>query len=219
MNLQMEILLPDGVEIAVDRFSPFFRLSDLDSDIGVTGAGLILCLQALGTNDCSTARRSAARPPIHRRHAHGTGGRENRQREESVPQPHRDPRDRHLASPGRAPGADATFRGRSGVGAGRNRCLPVMLILADHLEVPSRTLCFTAFICCVCVVLVTPNTSWISSNISGLLRSRIFMRSLSTMMIFWVRSSAPCLELFSAAPGRGQSWVRHRRQAASRRDP
>lgn len=63
-------------------------------------------------------------------------------------------------------------------------CLPVMLILADHLEVPSRTLCLTAFICCVCVVLLTPNTSWISSNISGLLRSRIFMRSLSTIMMF-----------------------------------
>lgn len=91
--------------------------------------------------------------------------------------------------------------------ARRSRCPPVMLILADHLEVPSRTLCFTAFICCVCVVLVTPNTSWISSKISGLLRSRIFMRSLSTMMMFWVRSSAPCLELFSAAPGRGQQEV------------
>lgn len=26
------------------------------------------------------------------------------------------------------------------------------------------------------------------------------MRSLRTMMMFWVRSSAPCLELFSAAP-------------------
>lgn len=91
--------------------------------------------------------------------------------------------------------------------ARRGRCPPVMLILADHLEVPSRTLCFTAFICCVCVVLVTPNTSWISSKISGLLRSRIFMRSLSTMMMFWVRSSAPCLELFSAAPATAQRQV------------
>ena len=88
----------------------------------------------------------------------------------------------------------------------------MMLILADHLEVPSRTLCFTAFICCMCVVLVTPNTSWISSKISGLLRSRIFMRSFSTMMMFCVRSSAPCLELFSAAPGGGQQQVAQRGQ-------
>lgn len=77
---------------------------------------------------------------------------------------------------------------------------PVMLILADHLDVPSSTLCLTAFICCVCAVLVTAKISWMSSKISGLLRSRIFMRSLSTMIMFWVRSSAPCLELFSAAP-------------------
>ena len=81
---------------------------------------------------------------------------------------------------------------------------PVMLILADHLDVPSSTLCLTAFICCVCAVLVTAKISWMSSKISGLLRSRIFMRSLSTMMMFCVRSSAPCLELFSAAPADGR---------------
>lgn len=82
---------------------------------------------------------------------------------------------------------------------------PVMLILADHLDVPSSTLCLTAFICCVCAVLVTAKISWMSSKISGLLRSRIFMRSLSTMMMFCVRSSAPCLELFSAAPAHKDS--------------
>lgn len=83
VNLQMEILLPDWVEIAVDSFSPFFCLSNLDSDIGVTGTRLILCLQALGTNHCSTAQHS----------------RENRQREKSVPQPHQDPQNRHLCPP------------------------------------------------------------------------------------------------------------------------
>lgn len=82
---------------------------------------------------------------------------------------------------------------------------PVMLILADHLDVPSSTLCLTAFICCVCAALVTAKISWMSSKISGLLRSRIFMRSLSTMMMFCVRSSAPCLELFSAAPAEADS--------------
>lgn len=68
MNLQMEILLPDWVEIAVDSFSPFFCLSNLNSDIRVTGTCLILCLQALGTDHCSTAQH----------------GRENKQREVSA---------------------------------------------------------------------------------------------------------------------------------------
>lgn len=81
MNLQMEILLPDWVEIAVDSFSPFFCLSNLNSDIGVTGTCLILCLQALGTDHCSTAQH----------------GRENR--EKSVPQPHEDPQNRRLCLP------------------------------------------------------------------------------------------------------------------------
>lgn len=77
---------------------------------------------------------------------------------------------------------------------------PVMLIFADHLEVPSRTLCLICFICVPWFCLSTPNTSWICSKISGLFLSLIFMRSFRTMMMFWVRSSAPCLELFSAAP-------------------
>lgn len=77
---------------------------------------------------------------------------------------------------------------------------PVMLIFADHLEVPSNTLCLICFICVPWAVLSRPNTSWICSKISGLFLSLIFMRSFRTMMMFWVRSSAPCLELFSAAP-------------------
>lgn len=56
----MEILLPDWVEIAVNSFSPFFCLSNLDSDIRVAGTRLILCLQALGTNNCGTARHGMA---------------------------------------------------------------------------------------------------------------------------------------------------------------
>lgn len=83
---------------------------------------------------------------------------------------------------------------------------PVILILADHFEVPSSTLCLICFMCVTCVAFTTANTSWMSSKISGLFLSRIFMRSLRTMMMFWVRSSAPCLELFSAAPGWG--WKR-----------
>lgn len=83
-------------------------------------------------------------------------------------------------------------------------CSPVMVILADHLEVPSSTLCFTVFICCTWAALLTVKTSRITSKISGLFRSRIFMRSFMAMIMFWVRSSAPCLQLFSAAPERGQ---------------
>lgn len=88
-------------------------------------------------------------------------------------------------------------------GVSSNSFAPVMLILADHLEVPSSTLCLICFMWVTCVALTTLNTSWMSSKISGLFLSRIFMRSLRTMIMFWVRSSAPCLELFSAAPGRG----------------
>lgn len=76
----------------------------------------------------------------------------------------------------------------------------MIVIFADHFEVPSSTLCFTVFICWACVILLSQNTSLIKSKISGLFRSRIFMRSFMAMMKFWVRSSAPCFELFSAAP-------------------
>ena len=116
MNLQMEILLPDRVEIAVDSFSPFLCLSNLDSDIRVTGTRLILCLQALGANNCSRAWRGTARVPTRTRHTRGTRSGENRERGESVPQPRRPPQ--------RAPRARwQSHRGRSrfagrGAGAG-----------------------------------------------------------------------------------------------------
>ncbi|TNN56046.1 hypothetical protein EYF80_033762 [Liparis tanakae] len=76
-----------------------------------------------------------------------------------------------------------------------------MLILADHLEVPSRTACLAVFRWLLKSSLETRNISWITSNTSGLFFSRIFMRSFMAMMMFWVLSSAPCLELFSTAPG------------------
>lgn len=43
--------------------------------------------------------------------------------------------------------------------------LPVMAILADHLDVPSKTLCFTAFMWPVWDFLSTPNTFLISKVI------------------------------------------------------
>lgn len=44
------------------------------------------------------------------------------------------------------------------------------------------------------------HTHLMSSKISGLFLSLIFILSLMAIMMFWVLSSAPCLELFSAAP-------------------
>lgn len=90
---------------------------------------------------------------------------------------------------------------------------PVIVIFADHFEVPSRTLCFTVFICWACVNLLSQNTSLIKSKISGLFRSRIFIRSFMAMMKFWVLSSAPCFELFSAAPVHQEVNNAHQKQA------
>lgn len=42
--LQVETLVPDRIEVAVDGFGPFLGLSHLDSDVGITGASLILGL-------------------------------------------------------------------------------------------------------------------------------------------------------------------------------
>ena len=112
--------------------------------------------------------------------------------------------------------------------------IPVIAILADHFEVPSRTLCLTAFIWPAWLLSSTLNTSlWINlntsqhnclifdlfqqqhtisdnanktisylinSNISGLSLSRTFILSFIAIIILLALSSAPCLELFSAAP-------------------
>lgn len=76
----------------------------------------------------------------------------------------------------------------------------LMVILADHLEVPSRTLCLMLFMCWAWSILDILNTFRISSKISGLFLSRIFILSFMAMMMCCVRSSAPVFELFSAAP-------------------
>lgn len=80
----------------------------------------------------------------------------------------------------------------------------LMVILADHLEVPSRTLCLMLFMCWTWIILVTLKSFRISSKISGLFLSRIFILSFMAMMMCCVRSSAPVLELFSAAPEDGK---------------
>lgn len=77
---------------------------------------------------------------------------------------------------------------------------PVIVIFADHLEVPSRTLCLATFVCFENSSFETWNTSRIRWKISGLFFSRIVICSFMTVMMLWVLSSAPCFELFSAAP-------------------
>lgn len=75
-----------------------------------------------------------------------------------------------------------------------------MVIFADHLEVPSSTLCLAALVCCTKSSLEIWNISWMTSNTSGLFRSLIFILSFMAVMMVRVLSSAPCFELFSAAP-------------------
>lgn len=77
---------------------------------------------------------------------------------------------------------------------------PVIVTFADHLEVPSRTLCLATFVCFENSSFETWNTSRIRWKISGLFFSRIVICSFIAVMMLWVLSSAPCFELFSAAP-------------------
>lgn len=48
----MVLLLPDGVEVAIDGLGPLLGLAHLHSDVGVTGARLVFGLQSLGTHNC-----------------------------------------------------------------------------------------------------------------------------------------------------------------------
>lgn len=48
VHLQIEALIPYRVEVAVDSLGSFFGLAYLHRNIRVTGASLVLCLQALG---------------------------------------------------------------------------------------------------------------------------------------------------------------------------
>lgn len=48
IHLQIEALIPYRVEVTVDSLGSFFGLANLHRNIRVAGAGLVLCLQALG---------------------------------------------------------------------------------------------------------------------------------------------------------------------------
>ena len=77
--------------------------------------------------------------------------------------------------------------------------MTVIAILADHLEVPSKTDCRAAFMCPECARSSTPKTDLINSKISGFSFSLSFIRSLIAVTIELALSSAPCLLDFSAA--------------------
>ena len=47
--LQEELFVPHGIEVRVDGFRSFLRLSDLHTDVRVAGACLVLSYQSLGT--------------------------------------------------------------------------------------------------------------------------------------------------------------------------
>lgn len=56
LYLQMKLLLPDRIEVAVDRLGPLFGFTHLDGHVGVTGAGLIFSLQPLSTDNYNRDR-------------------------------------------------------------------------------------------------------------------------------------------------------------------
>lgn len=47
----MELLLPHGIEVAVNGLGPLLGLAHLDGDVGIAGPGLVLGLKSLSTND------------------------------------------------------------------------------------------------------------------------------------------------------------------------
>lgn len=46
----MELLLPNGIEVAVNGLGPLLGLAHLNGDIGIAGSCLVLCLKSLSTN-------------------------------------------------------------------------------------------------------------------------------------------------------------------------
>lgn len=52
VHLQIEGLIPDRIEVAVDGLGPLLGFAHLHCYIGIAGASFILGLQALGTQNC-----------------------------------------------------------------------------------------------------------------------------------------------------------------------
>lgn len=50
-HLQVELLLPDRIEVAINGLGSLLGLAHLNSDIWITGSCLVLCLESLGTHD------------------------------------------------------------------------------------------------------------------------------------------------------------------------
>lgn len=86
--------------------------------------------------------------------------------------------------------------------------MTVMAILADHLDVPSKTVWATAFMCPWWLLSSTPNTSRIISKISGFSTCLWFILSFMAFSIEFALSSAPCFDDFSAALCRQSAFNR-----------
>lgn len=229
-HLQVKLLFPYRVQIPKDRFCPLLCFTHLNSHVWITGPSLVFGLQTLSTHHWKEKRRvtiTLQQESVSDRHvkqqlitARETGISLMRAFLMSLSSTCTT-----VPAIGASPPAtcmctqqkDTEVRDALPLCSNFTPALlleapkwdqenpwvshsPVIVIFADHFEVPSSTLCFTVFICWACVILLSQNTSLIKSKISGLFRSRIFMRSFMAMMKFWVRSSAPCFELFSAAP-------------------
>ncbi len=50
-DLQVELLLPDRIEVAINGLGSLLSLAHLNSDIWITGSCLVLCLKSLGTHN------------------------------------------------------------------------------------------------------------------------------------------------------------------------
>lgn len=239
-HLQVKLLFPNRVQISKNGFCPLLCFTHLNSYIRITGPSFVFGLQTLSTQHWKEKRRvTTITQCVHTpREAAAQKGQRNRNitHEGFSDEPQlvahystwnrsnstcclymeqKETQDREtLPFPSLQLHANP-FSPRAPKWGHENLWLPhspVIVIFADHFEVPSSTLCFTVFICWACVSLLSQNTSLIKSKISGLFRSRIFIRSFMAMMKFWVRSSAPCFELFSAAPVHQKVQNAHQKQ-------
>lgn len=54
----MELLLPHGIEVAINGLGPLLGLAHLNGDVRIAGSRLVLRLKSLCTNDCGQTKTS-----------------------------------------------------------------------------------------------------------------------------------------------------------------
>ena len=64
MHLQGKLLIPFGVKLLRHGLGPLLGLSNLDGDIGVAGAGLVLGDEPLGAHHWGGGVRPGNQPPM-----------------------------------------------------------------------------------------------------------------------------------------------------------